>query len=1101
MVPTAALISAAAKYDGLPSQYCHVAARDSVFFRWYRGCGSPVVRVSDHGRHVMSSSPVPLRTCRVGQRCTLNLSRAETSSHWCGVLDIRMLQFNSPAYSKHVEICVLKYFAAFPPLSNQNEHSVEVTQQEMGKNDWWDRCILKRNALSPNEETLNSNSPSFQVNKNMQHIVPYRSLKTIKNIFDDSTMKSLTSVSIKKNISKTNNSEAKPIIENPPCSLTNLFVININNVLMNREELLNYLSNSTIGEKPINDYLNAYLKTHATVEISRSEDLNEFSIIILHDKPPVSITDKESSKNSAVAMNENSGQKPIKEVASNTKREEINYQDTDAHLRKDSLFYPDYKYPCLDSNVIRAQPHDKNNVETIANSVPYKEMFCNRMNNELCSERKDAFIDKNVVNDYVYDNSYEFHPFTDNISCTEDEKFIINHSFNPLNSSRTSNEAKSNFPDLEQNNYIKNISLTQFENSPSDDEIYYSDEESNAILNACNKENFGVLLEAHLASKTDFHPVLKNNLSLHELPKKSQNVEMEGISFLNASQYNPSLSLDTETKKIRINKESAGQEMLKVLSSNDEDEIYYSDEESNAILYNCYVKDFGVSSETHLAMETHFQPLLETVRQYDSSFTLDTETKKFIVKKKSGQELLKKILSIGKGNISELINCRGQFSSSYNRFCFIQSNDIEHNEEFDPLRKGIFETESELLIEPRYPSETSNDQKCFAAHLPEHVVQSSNDTSDKKWLFHWGDNHNFISRTWQKDFVPAEKNYNPPFYDVEVSTALCKEIKEDEDESLKGLSSVPGISKTVFESEVPKSNQNVHSNFITSQIRNVANDYDGKTALYFGIQGSKSFTADQIQFNGQGPIVNDFAFHNVGNEMVPALQCGTGYSVSFEKNPFMAAASSGSSAFSNTKESINSFKDYAEGGGWSLASDPVTDYYCDNIYERSCSVSDVDLEESSIGYLEFHRKKQHCTSETSDVEIPTNKEIETQLYKRMKQKLVPRKRPCSFFLQGTCTRSDCKYSHDVSTITCRFWKEGSCFKGITCPFYHGFVKMDKRYPENRKCLRTHSPDLSYSLESETDFPSLSSTKSEVSKMKSAMNVIQIKGPKRRRKGK
>ncbi|GFX64746.1 hypothetical protein TNCV_4682211 [Trichonephila clavipes] len=46
------------------------------------GCGSPVERVSDHGRHVMSSSPVPLETRRVGQRCTLNLSRAETSSRW-----------------------------------------------------------------------------------------------------------------------------------------------------------------------------------------------------------------------------------------------------------------------------------------------------------------------------------------------------------------------------------------------------------------------------------------------------------------------------------------------------------------------------------------------------------------------------------------------------------------------------------------------------------------------------------------------------------------------------------------------------------------------------------------------------------------------------------------------------------------------------------------------------------------------------------------------------------------------------------------------------------------------------------------------------------
>ncbi|GFV06587.1 uncharacterized protein TNCV_2949091 [Trichonephila clavipes] len=50
------------------------------------GCGSPVVKVSDHGRHVTSSSPVPLKTRRVGQRCTLNLSRAQTSSRWCGVV-------------------------------------------------------------------------------------------------------------------------------------------------------------------------------------------------------------------------------------------------------------------------------------------------------------------------------------------------------------------------------------------------------------------------------------------------------------------------------------------------------------------------------------------------------------------------------------------------------------------------------------------------------------------------------------------------------------------------------------------------------------------------------------------------------------------------------------------------------------------------------------------------------------------------------------------------------------------------------------------------------------------------------------------------------
>ncbi|GFX14328.1 histone-lysine N-methyltransferase SETMAR [Trichonephila clavipes] len=35
---------------------------------------------------VTSSSPVPLKTRRVGQRCALNLSRAETSSRWWGVV-------------------------------------------------------------------------------------------------------------------------------------------------------------------------------------------------------------------------------------------------------------------------------------------------------------------------------------------------------------------------------------------------------------------------------------------------------------------------------------------------------------------------------------------------------------------------------------------------------------------------------------------------------------------------------------------------------------------------------------------------------------------------------------------------------------------------------------------------------------------------------------------------------------------------------------------------------------------------------------------------------------------------------------------------------
>lgn len=40
-----------------------------------------------------------------------------------------------------------------------------------------------------------------------------------------------------------------------------------------------------------------------------------------------------------------------------------------------------------------------------------------------------------------------------------------------------------------------------------------------------------------------------------------------------------------------------------------------------------------------------------------------------------------------------------------------------------------------------------------------------------------------------------------------------------------------------------------------------------------------------------------------------------------------------------------------------------------------------------------------------------------------------RRRPCSFFVEGECLRPDCKFSHDLAAITCRFWIESSCFKG------------------------------------------------------------------------
>ncbi|GFX83667.1 uncharacterized protein TNCV_326161 [Trichonephila clavipes] len=64
-----------------------------VTWPWLKRAGSrEVAAVAEWSRYwivaalVTSFTPVPLKTCRVGQRCTLNLSRTQTPSRWCGVV-------------------------------------------------------------------------------------------------------------------------------------------------------------------------------------------------------------------------------------------------------------------------------------------------------------------------------------------------------------------------------------------------------------------------------------------------------------------------------------------------------------------------------------------------------------------------------------------------------------------------------------------------------------------------------------------------------------------------------------------------------------------------------------------------------------------------------------------------------------------------------------------------------------------------------------------------------------------------------------------------------------------------------------------------------
>ncbi|GFT11975.1 uncharacterized protein TNCV_725801 [Trichonephila clavipes] len=73
----------------LPMEVSHIIAREPTIKPTLTNTNT-LAAVAEWYRYrtvacfVTGSSPVPLKTRRVGQRCTLNLSRAETSSRWCG---------------------------------------------------------------------------------------------------------------------------------------------------------------------------------------------------------------------------------------------------------------------------------------------------------------------------------------------------------------------------------------------------------------------------------------------------------------------------------------------------------------------------------------------------------------------------------------------------------------------------------------------------------------------------------------------------------------------------------------------------------------------------------------------------------------------------------------------------------------------------------------------------------------------------------------------------------------------------------------------------------------------------------------------------------
>ncbi|GFX21174.1 hypothetical protein TNCV_4367531 [Trichonephila clavipes] len=109
------------------------AVRHMTGLRWRSrekyGRGILEVKISDHGRHVMISSPVPLKTRREGARCTLNLSRAQTSSRWVGIEVGITFQDGDRFYSCQV------IYSQFGLAIHQNDHQARRRFVEWAQNE------------------------------------------------------------------------------------------------------------------------------------------------------------------------------------------------------------------------------------------------------------------------------------------------------------------------------------------------------------------------------------------------------------------------------------------------------------------------------------------------------------------------------------------------------------------------------------------------------------------------------------------------------------------------------------------------------------------------------------------------------------------------------------------------------------------------------------------------------------------------------------------------------------------------------------------------------------------------------------------------------
>ncbi|GFW81822.1 uncharacterized protein TNCV_2884961 [Trichonephila clavipes] len=112
---------------------------------------------------VTSSSPVPLKTPRIGDRCMLNLSRAQTSSCWSGVVVKRGQLKYHPRHLTMVQNYIYEVVSKSPHVAEQCDVNIHSLDHE---------CSLKLQLLEQNMTALPASNISVILVKSISELRP-----------------------------------------------------------------------------------------------------------------------------------------------------------------------------------------------------------------------------------------------------------------------------------------------------------------------------------------------------------------------------------------------------------------------------------------------------------------------------------------------------------------------------------------------------------------------------------------------------------------------------------------------------------------------------------------------------------------------------------------------------------------------------------------------------------------------------------------------------------------------------------------------------------------------------------------------------------------